>query len=87
MILASHISIFFLALVLYDISALKFSCSSSYELHLDKITIDEDAFAECERITALNLNKKSANTSDEDEEQETGHLIVHNLVKHFPKRN
>jgi uncharacterized membrane protein len=80
LILIFHIIIYLLILIALDSGLLKISCQSSNKLQFDENTLDNDVLLE--RYRVLNLNQNA-----EEDEQETDHLIVHDLVKRYSKHN
>ncbi|CAF5092191.1 unnamed protein product, partial [Rotaria sp. Silwood1] len=92
-ILILHILILLLVLIAMDSGLLKFSFSFSFltqPLQFDESILDNDVLEERHRILNLNYsatNKSPSNTDVSEEEQETDHLTVNDLVKRFPGRN
>jgi hypothetical protein len=91
LILCLHILIFLLILILNDSGLLKFSFLNSYKSEFNENILDDDVLAERHRILNLNYSSTSQNTinidNEEQEEQETDHLIVHDLTKRYPGRH
>lgn len=93
-ILILHIIIPLALLIAIDCGFIKTSFSLSFLTHalpLNENVLDSDVSAERQRILNLNqsaLMQNHVNTNDTATiEEETDHLIVHNLVKRFPGRN
>ncbi|CAF4589424.1 unnamed protein product [Rotaria sp. Silwood1] len=92
-ILILHILILLLVLIAVDSGLLKFSFSFSFLTHplqCDENMLDNDVLEERHRVLNLNYSatsKSLLNTDNHEEEHETDHLAVHDLVKRFPGRN
>lgn len=90
-ILFAHILIFLLLLIVMDCGLLRFpSCFSSNKALFNENTLDDDVLTERHRIMNLHqqmINQNGISPSEEnDDDQETDHLIVHDLVKQFGGR-
>jgi hypothetical protein len=87
-ILVLHIIICLLLLIAIDTGFLKpsfsFSCLTN-PLYFNEATLDDDVLAERRRV--LNLNPNTLSIVNNDEGHETDHLIVHDLVKRYPRRS
>ena len=88
-ILILHVVFYLLLLIAIDGGLLKCSCSCAAESDFDDTKIDDDVLKERERILQLHRvpsNENALETDENDAEQETDHLIVHDLVRRFPGR-
>ena len=86
-ILVLHIIIFLLILIIADSGLLKFSFFNSDKSEFDENILDNDVLAERHRILNLDHNQNATSLTSYEEERETDHLIVHDLVKRYRKRH
>ena len=86
-ILFAQVLVLLLLLIIMDCGLLRFSCSCLYKSFFNENTLDDDVRAERHRIFDSHerlIHRNRASTADGNEEDhETDHLIVHDLVKEF----
>jgi hypothetical protein len=85
-----HILIFLIILIISDSGLLKCLCFNSNLSEFDENRLDNDVLAERHRILNLDhlsQNQNATNFTNDDEEQETDHLIVRDLVKRYSGRD
>ena len=93
-ILFAHIILPLLLLIAIDCGYVNISFKSllyKAPVQFNENTLDSDVLAERQRILNLNqstLTQRHVNTdAAATTQQETDHMVVHDLVKHFPGRN